>query len=80
MCFFSCHKRIFALLDGNEEAIFTIERTENNRGLIKNVGRLDREEINQHLLTIKCFKASSRNIQQGRKPYNRLVSILTNIV
>lgn len=63
------------MLDGNEQGIFTIERTENNTGLIKNVGRLDREEQSQHLLTIKCFKAKTRNTLLTRKPYNRLVSI-----
>lgn len=62
--------------DGNEEATFTIQRTSNNTGLIKNIGRLDREQTSQHLLTIKCFKANARNNQQIRKPYNRLVNIL----
>lgn len=61
-------------VDGNELGLFIIEKTDDNVGLIKNVGRLDREAAHQHLLIIKCFKASTRNTQVTRKPFNRLVS------
>lgn len=67
---------IIFLLDGNELGLFEITRTNDSRGIIRSAGRLDREIYNQHLLTIKCFKASTRNTQLTRKPFNRLVSFV----
>lgn len=59
-------------LAGNELEWFSIERTNDSRGIIRTLRRIDREEHSQFLITIKCFKASTRQIQQTRRPYNRL--------
>ncbi|CAH0386133.1 unnamed protein product [Bemisia tabaci] len=55
---------------GNENDLFAINRTENNTGLITAVGRLDRESVAEHLLTIKCFKLSDTP-SSLRKAYSR---------
>ncbi|XP_047097698.1 cadherin-23 [Schistocerca piceifrons] len=55
---------------GNEDGLFNISRTIDNRGLITVAKRLDREESAEHVLTVKCFKRSLRP-QSLRKQYNR---------
>lgn len=59
-------------LDGNEQNLFNITRTEDNVGVITTSGRLDREEGDHHLITIKCYKltADGRKLNYYR-PYNR---------
>lgn len=52
--------------------MFSIARTEENVGVIRTAGRLDREKVKSHLLTVKCYKMA----EDGKKlnyirPYNR---------
>ncbi|XP_011302373.1 cadherin EGF LAG seven-pass G-type receptor 2 [Fopius arisanus] len=46
----------YAITYGNEAGLFSIERLENNSAIIRSAGRLDREIVDRHLLTVKCFK------------------------
>ncbi|XP_068081067.1 cadherin-87A [Anabrus simplex] len=55
---------------GNEDGLFTINRTEDNKGLITVAKRLDREAASEHVLTIQCFKKSLKPMSL-RKKYNR---------
>lgn len=62
----------FYITDGNEEGFFNVTRTEDNIGVIRVTGSIDREKAASHLLTIKCFKLA----EDGKKlnylrPYNR---------
>ncbi|XP_059614956.1 cadherin-23 [Phlebotomus argentipes] len=59
----------YDIIDGNQENLFKISRTKNNSAMILVNGRLDRESVESHLLTIKCFKFTS-NPRISRKPYN----------
>lgn len=43
----------------------------NNNGVIKVMGRLDREQSGHHLLTIKCFRPYERNVKSHYKKYDR---------
>ncbi|KAG7208603.1 hypothetical protein KM043_014812 [Ampulex compressa] len=61
----------YMIVYGNEAGLFTVERLENNSALIKSNGRLDRELADRHLLTVKCFKYSTRKTDVVPKPYNR---------
>jgi hypothetical protein len=58
--------------DGNEDGLFSINCTSDNKGMITVAKRLDREAVSEHLLTVKCFKKSARP-QSLRKHYNRQV-------
>ncbi|XP_044726882.1 cadherin-23 [Chrysoperla carnea] len=62
----------YIIISGNEHEWFGIERTNDSKGIIRTIRRIDREEHAQFLLTIKCFKASTRQSQTTRKLYNRL--------
>ncbi|KAL2722130.1 protocadherin-like wing polarity protein stan isoform X1 [Vespula maculifrons] len=61
----------YAIIYGNEAGLFTVERLQNNSAVIRSNGRLDRESIERHLLTVKCFKYSSSKSDVVPKPYNR---------
>lgn len=63
----------YAIIYGNEAGVFSIERLQNNSAIIKSTKRLDRETTEKHLLTVKCFKYSSKKSEalQALKPYNR---------
>lgn len=62
----------FVILDGNENGLFNITRTEDNSALITVSGRIDRESAAQHLLTVKCYKlASDEKKLNYLRPYNR---------
>ena len=65
----------YAIIYGNDEGIFSIERDTNNRGILKLQKRLDRERGGLHTLTIKCFEPSDKSIRNLRKPYDKMVSI-----
>ncbi|KAJ9576330.1 hypothetical protein L9F63_006830, partial [Diploptera punctata] len=60
----------YVITYGNEDRLFSINRTSENKGLITVAKRLDREVASEHLLTVKCFKKSltPRGLQ---KQYNR---------
>ncbi|KDR10809.1 Cadherin-23 [Zootermopsis nevadensis] len=55
---------------GNEDGLFSIMHTSDNKGMITVAKRLDREAASEHLITVKCFKKSSRP-RSLRKQYNR---------
>ncbi|XP_011505905.1 PREDICTED: cadherin-23 [Ceratosolen solmsi marchali] len=61
----------YAITYGNEAGLFAVERSNDNGAVIKSVERLDREVTEKHLLTVKCFKYSSRYLDAVPKPYNR---------
>lgn len=60
----------YAITHGNEAGLFAVERLKNNSAVIKTTGRLDREAAEKHLLTIKCFKYSTR-LEYLPKPYSK---------
>lgn len=61
----------YEIVYGNEAGLFSVRRLENNSAVIKSNGRLDREIAESHLLTVKCFKYTSRRMDIVPKPYNR---------
>lgn len=61
----------YELVYGNEASLFVMQRLENNSAVIKTNGRLDRETAESHLLTVKCFKYTTRRSDIVPKPYNR---------
>lgn len=61
-------------LDGNEENYFNIIDSANNTGLIQVLRRIDREEISQFLLTVKCFKKQNKKNTLNKKSYNKMAS------
>lgn len=61
--------------DGDEEGLFSINRTTDNKGMITVAKRIDREAGSEYLLTIKCFKMSAKP-HSLRKQYNRQVTAL----
>ncbi|XP_063220299.1 cadherin EGF LAG seven-pass G-type receptor 3 isoform X2 [Bacillus rossius redtenbacheri] len=44
---------------GNEDGLFSIKRTDDNKGVISVARRVDRETAAEHMLTVKCFKLFS---------------------
>ncbi|XP_076643103.1 cadherin 74A [Halictus rubicundus] len=61
----------YSIVYGNEAGLFVVERLENNSAVIKSNGRLDRESVDRHLLTVKCFPYSTKKSDIIPKPYNR---------
>ncbi|KAK6620930.1 hypothetical protein RUM43_011229 [Polyplax serrata] len=62
----------YIISHGNEDQLFSITRTDDNVGVIRTAGRIDREQSKSHLITVKCFKM----LEEGKKlnylrPYNR---------
>uniref|UniRef100_A0A1B6GN15 Cadherin domain-containing protein n=2 Tax=Cuerna arida TaxID=1464854 RepID=A0A1B6GN15_9HEMI len=55
---------------GNEDNMFVLNTTEDNRAVLLVGNRLDRETASQYIITIKCFKSSALP-SSLRKPYNR---------
>ena len=62
----------YAIIFGNEENVFAINRDEENRGIITLNKRLDREKAGLHTLTIKCFPPSNLGAKNLKKPYDKL--------
>ncbi|GLG95415.1 Cadherin-87A, partial [Gryllus bimaculatus] len=60
----------YSIIDGNELGLFNISRTEDNKGLLTVVKRVDREATAEHILTVKCFK-KNLHLSGLRKTYNR---------
>jgi hypothetical protein len=69
------YEAVVEFSDGNEEGLFIINRTANNKGMVTVAKRIDREAGSEHLLTVKCFKKSARP-HSLRKQYNRQVPAL----
>lgn len=63
----------YAIIYGNEAGMFNIYRLENNSAVIKSMKRLDREAMDQHLLTVKCFKYPVKKSDITPKPYSKQV-------
>ncbi|XP_012262137.2 cadherin-23 isoform X2 [Athalia rosae] len=61
----------YVIVYGNEGGLFAVERSENNSAVIISTGRLDREQFDRHLLTVKCFKYPVKKSEVPPKPYNR---------
>jgi hypothetical protein len=62
----------YAIIFGNDNDIFMIERDEDNKAIITLNKRLDREVSGLHTLTIKCFPQSTQGIKAIKKPYDKL--------
>lgn len=61
----------YAIIEGNEENVFTIKRTANNSAIIHTRRRLDRETREDYLVTIKCFKLGTQSAKTiPTAPYN----------
>lgn len=60
----------YMFIDGNEEEIFKVIRTDTNGAVITTAKKLDREKADSYFLTIKCFKYSTKHNQVDRKAYN----------
>lgn len=60
----------YAFIDGNEQNLFTINRTEDNKAVISTAKMLDHEMSEAYLLTVKCFKMNKLKQFDYRKPYN----------
>lgn len=69
------YDNVLEFSDGNEEGLFIINRTADNKGMITVAKRIDREAGSEHLLTVKCFKKSTKPYSL-RKQYNRQVPAL----
>ncbi len=67
----------YAIVDGNDDRLFAIERGPSNEGIVTLARRLDREYAALHVLTIKCFRPYERNVKSGHKKYDSNVSSLT---
>ncbi|CAB3373854.1 Hypothetical predicted protein [Cloeon dipterum] len=59
----------YAIIFGNDERIFSITRTDDNKGKITLNKQVDRELKEEHVITIKCFPARTRSPVM-RKEYN----------
>lgn len=58
----------YVIISGNQEDHFYIERTMDNRGLLKSNIKLDRENQSTYLLAIKCYKYN--DTRPRNKDYN----------
>ena len=67
------HDALHDFSDGNEDGLFSINRTTDNKGIITVAKRIDREAGSEHLLTVKCFKKAAKP-HSLRKQYNRQVT------
>ena len=62
-------------LDGDDAGLFTLERNPDNSARLLVKGRIDREAVDNYLLTVKCFKPAEKP-SELRKPYNPQVRYL----
>jgi len=60
-------------LDGDDAGLFTLERNPDNSARLLVKGRIDREAVDNYLLTVKCFKPAEKP-SELRKPYNPQVT------
>lgn len=60
----------YMFIDGNQEEIFNIQRTDNNSAQITTLKRLDRESMSSYLLTVKCFPHGMKKSHIARAQYN----------
>lgn len=60
----------YAFIDGNEQNLFVINRTDDNKAIISTGKLLDHELNESYVLTVKCFKLNKLKQFDYRKPYN----------
>ncbi|XP_063702044.1 cadherin-23 [Culicoides brevitarsis] len=60
----------YAFIDGNEQNLFAINRTEDNKAVITTAKLLDHETSESYILTVKCYKMNKLKQFDYRKPYN----------
>lgn len=60
----------YIFIDGNQEDLFRIIRTNDNGAVISTVEKLDREATSSFLLTVKCFKKGTNPDRVRRNTYN----------
>uniref|UniRef100_A0A336M3U9 CSON011722 protein n=1 Tax=Culicoides sonorensis TaxID=179676 RepID=A0A336M3U9_CULSO len=60
----------YAFIDGNEQGLFAINRTDDNKAVISTKKPLDHETADSYILTVKCFKFDALKQFDYRKPYN----------
>ncbi|XP_004530778.1 cadherin-23 [Ceratitis capitata] len=51
----------YAIIEGNNENVFAIERTKENIAIIKTTKPIDREAVDSYTLTVKCLKLGEPN-------------------
>lgn len=56
-------------LVGDDAGVFSLERNPDNSARLLVKGRIDREMVDDYLLTIKCFKPAEKP-SELRKQYN----------
>ncbi|KAM7355169.1 cadherin 74A isoform 1-T1 [Cochliomyia hominivorax] len=61
----------YVIIEGNEENVFKIERTENNMATIKTNAPIDRELVDSYMLTIKCLKLGEPSYPYQGDTYDR---------
>lgn len=61
----------YAIIDGNQENLFKIERFPNNTGVVRTMQQFDREQVSSYLITIKCFKYGTPHATIAHKSYYR---------
>lgn len=60
----------YIFIDGNQEDLFRISRTDDNGAIIVTIEKLDREVASSFLLTVKCFKKGTNPDRVRRNTYN----------
>lgn len=62
----------YVIIEGNNEQIFTIERTNNSVAILKTTQPIDRELVEFYSLTIKCLKLGEPTYKYIGDSYDRL--------
>lgn len=61
----------YVIIEGNNEQIFTIERTNNSVAILKTTQPIDRELVESYSLTIKCLKLGEPTYKYIGDSYDR---------
>lgn len=70
----------YIITEGNEQNVFTIERTEDNAAILKTTQPIDRETSDSFTLTIKCLKMGDPSLVYVGETYDRYDNSLLRIV
>ncbi|XP_067646126.1 cadherin-87A [Eurosta solidaginis] len=74
----------YAIIDGNNENVFSIERTDGNVAIIRTTKPIDRESVESYTLTVKCLKRGEINYQFLGDEYEpndlSLIQILIKVI
>lgn len=72
------------IIEGNNENVFVIERTEDNEAIIKTSRRIDRESVDLYTLTVKCLKHGEPYYSVIGDEYDRndlsLIQVTINVI